>query len=89
MAFVRMLHNFIFSPESHDLLACFLKTVTRLSYDICTCTSVAILLHCEFANIRGDRFATLARTVARQSCNGFANIFGKKIRIKFLNMSRD
>ena len=86
--------NFIFSPDSREVLACFLKTVARPSYGTRT-TFVRVSREFSIVNspkFHGDRFATLARTshvrrttVARQSCE----IFWRKNRIKFLNMFKN
>ena len=82
--FIRMSLSFIFSPDSHEVFACFLKTVARPSWDTHT---RFIRVSRKFRNFfspkfRGDRFATLTRILP----DHLAKYFGEKICIKFLNM---
>ena len=57
--------SFIFSPDSHEVFAYFLKTVAQVSYDIRT--SVAKFSHCKFAKISRrhsyDRRSSVARHI--------------------------
>ena len=91
---IRMSLSFVFSPDSREVFACFLKTVARLSYDIRT--SVATFLHCKFVKSSRRQVRDICTnvvrlsherraTVARQSCDIF---LPKKVRIKFLNMCK-
>ena len=90
--FVRVSHDirtnvaFIFSPDSREVFACFLKTVARPSYDTRT-TFVRVSQKFRIVNspkFRGDRFATLART-SHDSLAKYFEIM-RKNRINFLNM---
>ena len=69
MTLVRMSLSFIFLPDSREVFACFLKTVTRLSYDIRT--SVAKISHCKFANISWRQ----VRDTCTKICINFLNMF--------------
>ena len=66
MTFVRMLLSLIFSPDSCEVFACFLKTVARLSYNICM--SVMKILHRKFAKISGQQVRDTHTNVVRLSC---------------------
>ena len=79
--------SFIFSPDSREVFACFLKTVARPLCDTRT-TFVRMSQKFHIVNwpkFRSDRFPTLAR----MSCDSHATVlrnFLAKVRIKFLNM---
>ena len=71
--------NFTFSSDSRELFAYFLKTVVRLSYDIRMSVAKFSLVNSPI--VRGDSFATLART----AYDSLATYFGEKL-LYFLNM---
>ena len=83
-SFLRMSVSFIFSPDSHQVFACFLKTVTQLSYFIRT--SVTKISYCKFAKILWQQVRDTCTNVVRRSHNSLAKYFGEKIGIKFLNL---
>ena len=75
-SFLRMLVSFIFSPDYREVFACFLKTVTQLSYYIRM--SVTKISYCKFTKFCGNRFATLARTSYDCRTKVLQNILTKK-----------
>ena len=67
--------SFIFSTDSRMMFACFLKTVTRLSYDIRT----------GVAKIHQNFTATASRQL-HERLTSVQEYFCEKNRVKFLNM---
>ena len=77
MTFIRMSLSFIFSPDSREVFACFLKTVVQPSYDTRT-TFVRVLQKIGIVNspkFRGDTRTTVLR-------DSLAKYFDEKIHIK-------